>query len=77
MMKPLRVELPFRRTLSDWLDESELTPCIVTTIDGQMIKWVSSFVDEGMAGWAMPDKRSGFYSAWRDLAQHRCEWPTY
>ncbi|MDG2088196.1 MAG: DUF2309 domain-containing protein [Arenicellaceae bacterium] len=63
-----KVELPFRRTLSDWLDD--LTDSvIVTTIDEQMIKWVSSFVDEGMAGWAMPDKRLGFYSAWRELAQ--------
>jgi uncharacterized protein YbcC (UPF0753/DUF2309 family) len=64
-----KVELPFRRTLSDWIDELADT-CIVTTIDGQMIKWVSSFIDEGMAGWTMPDKHSGFYSAWRDLAQH-------
>ena len=64
-----KIELPFRRTLSDWIDELADTS-IVTTIDGQMIKWVSSFIDEGMAGWTMPDKHSGFYSAWRDLAQH-------
>jgi len=64
-----KVELPFHRTLSDWLDELAETNT-VTTINEQMIKWVSSFVDEGMAGWTMPDKRSGFYGAWRDLAQH-------
>mgnify|MGYP006105676605 FL=1 len=64
-----KIELPFRRTLSDWIDELAETS-IVTTIDGQMIKWVSSFIDEGMAAWTMPDKHSGFYSAWRDLAQH-------
>jgi uncharacterized protein YbcC (UPF0753/DUF2309 family) len=63
------IELPFRRALSDWIDE--LTgSSIVQTIDGQVIKWVSSFVDEGMAGWEMPSKRSGFYAAWRELAQH-------
>ena len=62
-------ELPFRRALSDWLDE--LTgSSIVTTIDEHMIKWVSSFVDEGMAGWKMPGKRSGFYAAWRELAAY-------
>jgi uncharacterized protein YbcC (UPF0753/DUF2309 family) len=62
-------ELPFRRTLSDWLDE--LTgSTIVATIDEQMIKWVASFVDEGMAGWQMPGKRSGFYAAWRELAEY-------
>jgi uncharacterized protein len=64
-----KTELPFRRALSDWIDE--LTgSSVVQTIDGQVIKWVSSFVDEGMAGWQMPSKRSGFYAAWRELAQH-------
>lgn len=62
-------DLPFRRSLSDWLDE--LTDSsIVATIDEHMIKWVSSFVDEGMAGWKMPEKRSGFYAAWRELAAY-------
>ena len=60
-------ELPFRRSLSDWLDE-QTDSSIVSTIDEHMIKWVSSFVDEGMAGWKMPEKRSGFYTAWRELA---------
>jgi uncharacterized protein len=64
-----QVGLPFRRTLSDWLDE--LTDStVVASIDEQMIKWVSAFIDEGMASWSMPDRRTGFYSAWRDLAQH-------
>jgi uncharacterized protein YbcC (UPF0753/DUF2309 family) len=65
----LHPELPFRRALSDWLDE--LTDSsIVATIDEHMIKWVSSFVDEGMAGWEMPGKRSGFYAGWRELAAY-------
>ena len=63
------IELPYRRALSDWIDE--LTgSSIVATIDAQAIKWVSSFVDEGMAGWEMPSKRGGFYATWRELAQH-------
>jgi len=66
---PAVLELPFRRTLSDWLDE-RTTATIVSAIDQQVIKWTSSFVDEGMAGWSMPDRKSGFYSAWRKLAQH-------
>ena len=64
-----RPELPFRRALSDWIDE--LTgSSVVATIDEHIIKWVSSFVDEGMAGWKMPDKRLGFYAAWRELAAY-------
>jgi len=62
-------ELPFRRALSDWVDELSGSS-IVATVDEHMIKWVSSFVDEGMAGWEMPGKRSGFYSSWRELAAH-------
>ena len=62
-------ELPYRRTLSDWLDE--LTDSsVVANIDEYMIKWVSSFVDEGMASWKMPEKRLGFYAAWRELAAY-------
>ncbi|MFL2547264.1 MAG: DUF2309 domain-containing protein [Candidatus Rariloculaceae bacterium] len=63
------LELPFRRALSDWVDE--LTgSSIVATVDSQVIKWVASFVDEGMAGWEMPGKHGGFYAVWRELAQH-------
>ena len=63
------LELPFRRTLSDWLDQLTESS-IVSSIDQQLIKWTSSFVDEGMAGWSMPGRRPGFYAAWRELAQH-------
>jgi uncharacterized protein YbcC (UPF0753/DUF2309 family) len=63
-----KLELPFRRALSDLVDE--LTgSSIVATVDSQIIKWVASFVDEGMAGWEMPGKRGGFYAVWRELAQ--------
>ncbi|MEO0420718.1 MAG: DUF2309 domain-containing protein [Pseudomonadota bacterium] len=64
-----RIELPFRRALSDWLDEGTGST-VVANIDAQVIKWVSAFVDEGMAAWAMPSRRAGFYAAWRELAQH-------
>ncbi len=64
-----QTELPFRRALSDWIDD-HAGSSVIASIDRQIIKWVSSFVDEGMAGWHMPGKRSGFYAAWRELAQH-------
>ena len=64
-----KVELPFRRTLSDWLDELT-NSSIVSTIDQHVIKWTSSFSDEGMASWSMPGRKAGFYTAWRELAQH-------
>ena len=64
-----KIELPFRRTLSDWIDELTESS-IVAAIDQHLIKWTSSFTDEGMAGWSMPDRQVGFYTTWRELAQH-------
>lgn len=36
-------------------------------IDTIMAKWLSSFMDEGLAEWEMPYKSEGFYNAWRLL----------
>ena len=40
------------------------------TLDGIMTKWLSAFMDEGLAEWQMPGKEEGFYNAWRMLAQY-------
>ena len=62
------VDLPSGRTVSDWL--GLLTGAsLVDQINDQMIKWTAAFLDEGMAGWEMPDRHDGFYRAWRELAQ--------
>ena len=63
----LAVALPARRTVADWLEVLAQTP-LVEPINRQMIKWVSAFVDEGMAGWAMPSREGGLYRVWRELA---------
>lgn len=39
-------------------------------LDRAMVKWLSSFMDEGLAEWEMPFKSSGFYNAWRKLAPY-------
>jgi len=66
--RSIPVDLPADRTISDWLDK--LTgSSLVDSINNQLIKWIAAFVDEGMAGWSMPSRERGFYSAWRELAQ--------
>jgi hypothetical protein len=44
-----------------------------TQIPGQindlMVRWCAAFLDEGMAGWPMPERARGFYEAWRSLAE--------
>lgn len=61
------VDLPPDRTLADWLDYVTGSNQ-VEAVNQQMIKWIAAFVDEGIAGWSMPSRKNGFYSAWRDLA---------
>lgn len=33
-------------------------------------KWLSAFLDEGLAEWSMPAKNLGFYKAWRAIARY-------
>lgn len=37
-------------------------------LDQLHIKWLSSFLDEGVAEWSMPYREKGFYAAWKKLA---------
>jgi len=62
------VALPVQRTLSDWVEQLAGVS-IVEPINNQMIKWIAAFVDEGLAGWAMPSRDKGFLGAWLELAQ--------
>jgi len=63
------ISLPPERTISDWVDE--LTEGgVVDQINSQLIKWVTAFLDEGLASWEMPGRKEGFYHAWRNLAQN-------
>jgi len=39
-------------------------------LDRIMSKWLSAFLDEGLAEWEMPNKSLGFYSSWRLLAKY-------
>lgn len=41
-----------------------------TVLDVIMSKWLSSFMDEGLAEWQMPYKEKGFFTAWRNLAKY-------
>ncbi|MGK0414796.1 MAG: hypothetical protein ACJA1B_003025 [Polaribacter sp.] len=42
-------------------------------VDVVMVKWLSSFMDEGLAEWEMPYKTEGFYTAWRLLVVYDSE----
>ena len=62
------ISLSPQQTISDWVDG--LTEGgVVDQINNQLIKWVTAFLDEGLAGWKMPGREEGFYQVWRNLAQ--------
>jgi hypothetical protein len=42
-------------------------------LDRIMAKWLSAFMDEGLAEWDMPYKSEGFYTAWRFLVIYDSE----
>ncbi len=63
----LSIDLPTYQTLSDWIDDLAGTE-LVEQVNDQLIKWIAAFLDEGLASWAMPQRKEGFYQAWRQLA---------
>jgi len=63
------ISLPRQRTISDWVDDLTEDEMVVDQINNQLIKWVTAFLDEGLAGWKMPNREEGFYQVWRNLAQ--------
>jgi uncharacterized protein YbcC (UPF0753/DUF2309 family) len=63
------LELPARETLSTWCDRTVGTT-IVETSNREMVKWCSTFLDEGEASWSMPHRDLTFYRAWKSLAQY-------
>ncbi|MDH5762264.1 MAG: DUF2309 domain-containing protein [Nitrospinota bacterium] len=65
---PAPISLPPQRTVSDWID-CLTEGGVVDQINNQLIKWITAFLDEGLAGWEMPGREEGFYLAWRNLAQ--------
>ncbi len=63
------LELPSRETFGTWCDRTVGTP-IVETINREMVKWCSVFLDEGEASWSMSHRDQTFYRAWKSLAQY-------
>ncbi|MFD2617204.1 DUF2309 domain-containing protein [Terrilactibacillus laevilacticus] len=39
-------------------------------LNRHMIKWCKLFLDESQAVWSMPNRKEGFYRAWRRIARH-------
>jgi len=63
------VFLPSHQTISDWIDGLSEGEGVVEQINNQIIKWITAFTDEGLAGWEMPGREEGFYLVWKNLAQ--------
>jgi uncharacterized protein len=60
-------DLATQYTLAEWCDQTFGTN-IQDQINGEIIKWLGGFLDEGHAPWGMPDRKKTFYRAWKELA---------
>ena len=59
--------------LLDQMDSDERdapTPPTDHPLDRVVVKWLSAFLDQGQADWAMPRRSEGFYAAWRAVAPY-------
>jgi len=62
--------------MSDATDPGERDADTATDrVDRVLTKWLSVFLDEGSAHWSMPDREAGFYTAFREIAEHDGEIP--
>lgn len=66
-------EKGYEETPEHYLKQMELAPSreadsSSARLNRIMVKWLSAFMDEGLAEWQMPYKEDGFYNAWRILA---------
>ena len=60
-------ELATQYTLGEWCDQT-LGTNVQEQINGEIIKWIGGFLDEGHAPWGMPERKKTFYRAWKELA---------
>ncbi|OJV08112.1 MAG: hypothetical protein BGO14_01445 [Chlamydiales bacterium 38-26] len=62
--------LPFEDAvkMGETLFYNSLNQELSSPVNRELIKWCQVFLDEGQATLKMPDRKNGFYSAWRLLA---------
>ncbi|WP_096395480.1 DUF2309 domain-containing protein [Halorubrum trapanicum] len=56
-------------------DDAEAADSDAERVDRVLTKWLSAFLDEGQAEWAMPNREAGFYDAFRSVAAYDDEVP--
>jgi len=74
-LKPLLEEIGYKRSPEYYLnllerEQESVMQNAQNILDRLMVKWLSAFLDEGLAEWEMPFKSQGFYKAWIKLAPY-------
>ncbi|KAA9021038.1 DUF2309 domain-containing protein [Niallia endozanthoxylica] len=52
------------------LIENQKGTKLVENLNFHMIKWCKLYLDESQAVWSMPNRKKGFYHAWKELVLH-------
>ena len=69
LLKINGIALSPKASLEKLESKSLIQPVLTNSnLDIILSKWLSAFMDEGLAAWEMPDKSLGFYASWRNLA---------
>ncbi|WP_338448326.1 putative inorganic carbon transporter subunit DabA [Niallia oryzisoli] len=66
--KPKMTEKHLVQTYSQLLENQERTT-VAKVLNSHMIKWCKLYLDS-QAVWSMPNRKEGFYSAWKGLVKH-------
>ncbi len=77
ILESLLRENGIEKSIEAHLQELELSTQITLkrlnpyrSLDRLVAKWLSAFLDQGMAEWWMPDREKGFYKAWLSLVPY-------
>jgi len=58
------------RRIADQERQHEATTTHDEQLNRLLSKWLTAFLDQGQAGWPMPDREQGFYESWRAVAPY-------
>ncbi|MFW6000201.1 MAG: putative inorganic carbon transporter subunit DabA, partial [Halorubrum sp.] len=70
-----RLEAAEETRESSGTGDAEVSNFDAERLDRVLTKWLSAFLDEGHAEWAMPNRDAGFYDAFRSVVPHDDEVP--
>jgi uncharacterized protein YbcC (UPF0753/DUF2309 family) len=64
-----------RMTANEAFADPEQAGTATDRVDAVVTKWLAAFLDQGQTEWSMPNRKQGFYTAFRTVAPHDSDIP--